>query len=86
MVKTWLLHHQPECLDGTEPISDGKTTKPGPEVKTCASETQQGFPSDHQILKLGNAGSCQKWVTDGHFPMKKWTIPRGFPMDFPWWM
>lgn len=24
----------------------------GPEVKTCASETQQGFPSDHQILKL----------------------------------
>ena len=55
----WLIffkmvkNHQAECLDGTVPISDGKTTKPGPEVKTCASETQQGFPSDHQILHLG---------------------------------
>jgi len=63
-------NHQPECLDGTVAISDGKTTKPGPEVKTCASETQQGFPSDHQILHLGR--QCP--VNDGHFPMKKWTM------------
>lgn len=47
-------HHSPTFQPFSTSAIHSQSVWAGPSVKTCASETQQGFPSDHQILMPGS--------------------------------